>query len=169
MTDFGFRLFNGFLGSEAVPAFLRMRLMRMLGFDVAPSACVWAGANLRSNRMSLGAQVFINTNFYFDGAARLDIEDNVRIGPYVRVITATHEIGPSDHRCTMEAVKGPVRIGKGCWIGACVTILPGVVIAPGCVIAANALVVSSTEPDGLYIGAPARRVRDLPLEGERAA
>ena len=40
-------------------------------------------------------------------------------------------------------------------------ILPGVTIAEGCVIAAGAVVNKSTEPDGLYAGVPARRVKDL--------
>lgn len=52
-------------------------------------------------------------------------------------------------------------VGDGCWIGANATILPGVTVAPGCVIAAGAVVTKDTEPDGLYAGVPARRVRDL--------
>ncbi|MBS4209150.1 hypothetical protein KHA95_13895 [Bacillus sp. FJAT-50079] len=35
--------------------------------------------------------------------------------------------------------KLPVIIGKGCWIGARSTILPGVVIGDGCVIAASSM------------------------------
>ena len=40
-------------------------------------------------------------------------------------------------------------------------ILGGVTIAPGCVIGAGAVVTRSTERDGVYVGVPARRVRDL--------
>jgi maltose O-acetyltransferase len=39
--------------------------------------------------------------------------------------------------------------------------MPGVTIAEGCIIGANTLVSDSTEPDGLYAGTPAKRVRDL--------
>ncbi len=36
---------------------------------------------------------------------------------------------------------------------------PGVTIAPGCVVAAGAVVTKDTEPDGVYAGGPAGRVR----------
>jgi maltose O-acetyltransferase len=96
----------------------------------------------------------------------LEIGKNVRIGPYVRVITAAHEIGPPHQRCSFDVVGQTVRIRDGSWIGAGVTILPGVTIAEGCVIGANALVSHSTTPNGLYIGAPARRVRNLDADVE---
>lgn len=49
----------------------------------------------------------------------------------------------------------------GCWLGGNVTVLPGVTIGRGCVIAAGAVVTKSCDPNGLYAGVPARRIRDL--------
>jgi maltose O-acetyltransferase len=40
-------------------------------------------------------------------------------------------------------------------------VLPGVTIGAGCAVAAGAVVTADCEPDGLYAGVPARRVRDL--------
>jgi maltose O-acetyltransferase len=40
-------------------------------------------------------------------------------------------------------------------------VLPGVTVGDGCVIAAGAVVNADCQPDGLYAGVPARRVRDL--------
>ena len=42
-------------------------------------------------------------------------------------------------------------------------ILSVVNILDGCIIAANSVVTKSTEPNGLYAGVPARRIKDLPL------
>ncbi len=138
-----------------------MRLMRRLGYDIHPSSCLWPGAILRSKNLRIGPNVFINVGFFFDGYEHLEIARNVRIGQFVRVITATHEIGPSRQRCTIQAIGGPVRIGQGSWIGCNVTLLPNVTVADGCVIAAGAVVARSTSPDGLYAGVPARLVRNL--------
>nr|WP_321983133.1 hypothetical protein [uncultured Lichenicoccus sp.] len=44
------------------------------------------------------------------------------------------------------------------------TILPGVTIARGCVIGVGATVIKTKEPNGLYLGTTARRVRDQPLD-----
>ncbi len=161
MSDFAYRITNAFLASELVPASIRTKLMRGVGFNMSKKATVWAGANFRSTNVTIGAEVFINVGFYHDGYDSLYIGDRVRIGPYVRVLTATHEIGPPEQRGQVEVVGKAVRIEEACWIGTGVTILPGVTIARGCVLAAGAVVHETTEADGLYAGNPARRVREL--------
>lgn len=161
MSDYFHRAFDYLISNELIPVFMRMKFMRMRGYGVDLTSCIWSHHIIKSNRMTLGEQSFINVGFFFDGAERLHIGNRVRIGQFVRVLTATHEIGPSEQRCTMEAVLKPVTIEDGCWIGANVTILPGVVIGRGCVVGAGSLVTASTEPDCLYLGSPARKVRSL--------
>jgi maltose O-acetyltransferase len=149
------------ISSEVVPAFLRTKLMRATGFDIAADACIWPQGSFRSKRIVIGTGVFINIGFYHDGYDTLRIGNNVRIGPFVRIVTATHDIGPPEQRGMIEVVGKPVTIEDGCWIGTGVVILPGVTISRGCVLAANAVLAKSTEPDGLYAGNPARRMREL--------
>lgn len=161
MGDYAFRVMSSMLASEALPASLRTKVMRAAGFRISKKATIWAGASFRSKRVSIGSGVFINVGFYHDGYELLEIGDNVRIGPHVRIITATHEIGPSSQRGTIEVVGKQVHIKDACWIGAGVTILPGVTVARGCVVGVNSVVFEPTEPDGLYAGIPARRVREL--------
>lgn len=169
MGDFLHRCVDAALGGAFMPASLRGRLMRAWGYQLGRGSCLWSGAMLRSTRIRIGAEVFINVGFFYDGADEAVIEDNVRIGQFVRLITATHHIGPSRQRCLVAAVTAPIRIETGCWIGAGATILPGVTIARGCVIAAGAVVQTSTKPDGLYGGVPARRIRSLDAAPERNA
>ena len=157
------RVIYGALGSELIPARVRTQLMRGLGFDISPSATIWSSCTFRSNNVKIGFAVFLNVGFFYDGSDRLEIGDNVRMGQFVRIITSTHKVGPPEQRCLFEAVTGPVVIESGCWIGANSVVLPGVTIRRGCVIGANSLVSKSTEPNGLYVGSPARRLRDLPL------
>ena len=140
--------------------------MRTIGFKISPKATIWAGASIRSKRITIGSEVFINVGFYFDGYDMLNIGNNVRIGPHVRIITATHKIGPPSQRGTVEVVGKPVTIDDACWICAGVTILPGVTVEKGCVIAANSVVFKSTERDGIYAGNPAKRVKDLSTEAD---
>src|ERR1700712_1291072 len=101
------------LSSELFPASLRTKAMRALGFSMSPKATIWSGANLRSKKVTIGRGVFINVGFYHDGYDHLEIEDNVRIGPFVRVLTATHDIGPSLQRGRIEVVGKPVCIKDG--------------------------------------------------------
>lgn len=157
------RVTYGALGAELLPATARVWLMRRLGFDVSPTVTIWSGCLFRSNAVRIGEWTFLNIGFFFDGSDRLEIGANVRMGQFVKMITGTHNIGPPNQRCEVEAVTAPVRIEDGCWIGANTTILPGVTVRRGCVIGAGSVVTRSTEPDGLYVGAPAQRVKDLPV------
>ena len=75
--------------------------------------------------------------------------------------SSSHAIGPASPRCNMDELNAPVSIEAGCWIGAGVMILPAVTVARGCVVGAGSVIVTSTEPYGLYVGSPARRIRDL--------
>ena len=58
-----------------------------------------------------------------------------------------------------------LQIGDHCFLGDNVTVMHGVYIAKRCIIGANALVTKDTDPGGVYIGTPARRIRDV-WEGE---
>lgn len=80
------------------------------------------------------------------------------------IMTGTHHFGDARQRWGHDR-SGPVVIGDGGWIGARVTVLPGVTIADGCVVGTGALVREDCEPDGIYVGVPARRARDLPRSG----
>jgi maltose O-acetyltransferase len=156
-----FRIISSAASSELIPACVRRKILQAMGFQLASDTCIWAKCSLRSNRMRTAACVFINIGFYYDGYEMLEIGRNVRIGPFVRIVTASHKIGPPTQRAPKEVIGGPVRIEDGCWIGTGVTILPDVTIAKGCVVAAGSLVTRSTKPNGLYMGVPARRVREL--------
>ena len=58
----------------------------------------------------------------------------------------------------------PVRIGKHVVVGAGSMVFPGVEISDGCSIGAMTLVSKSTDPWGIYVGIPARRIKDRSSE-----
>lgn len=54
----------------------------------------------------------------------------------------------------------PVTIEDNVWIGANVTILPGVVVGRGSVIAAGSVVTKSVPPNSLVAGVPAKVIKE---------
>lgn len=106
----------------------------------------------------INSHVRFYTGLYNDSF--VSIGRNTKIGFNVSLITVTHEIGQSNCRGG-ECVAKSITIGDGVWICANSTILPGVSIADGCIIAAGAVVTKSTEPNGMYAGVPARRIKEL--------
>ena len=118
-------------------------------------------------QVTIGNNSFINYGVFFYVAdekseeAKITIGNNVFIAPKVLITTATHNIESSFQRVSKQTIHMPVKIDDGCWIGANVTILPGVHIGKGCVIGAGAVVNKDCEPNGVYVGVPAKRIKDL--------
>lgn len=129
--------------------------MKGLGPSHIKAGCYFNGKNLH-----VGYGCYFNREVMIDAGGGVTIGSHVQFAPRSMVVTSTHEIGAPPMRGGTPVFL-PVTIGDGCWIGAGSLILPGVSVAAGCVIAAGAVVTKNTEPNGLYAGVPARRLRDL--------
>ncbi|WP_239017889.1 acyltransferase [Sphingomonas aracearum] len=140
--------------------------MKIIGVNIPESSYVVAGTIIGSNLVRIGERVGINSYCFLDGAADLILEDNVRLGSQVTIITGTHDIEANVLRRDLSkgTIAKPVRIKRGTWIAARVTILPGVIIGEGCVVGAGSVVTRNLAPNGLYAGCPARLIRPLPLD-----
>jgi maltose O-acetyltransferase len=137
----------------------RMRLYRKGGIDPNTTE-IRPGCWFSSDQVTFGPDGMINRGCKFENREPISIGARCYFGPDVLVLTSTHDLGQSRQRAG-EYAGQMVTIGDGCWIGARATILPGVRVASGCVVAAGAVVAEDTDPNGLYGGVPARRLRDL--------
>lgn len=150
---------NTFAGSHLCPMRIRRHILRLFGHQIGtifPEYFIGIG----KGRLKIEDSSFCNYRCFFDMSNDITIGKNCSVAFGVTFVTSTHMIGPSEKRA-MGGANSPIIVGNGCWIGANVVILPGVTIGQGCVIAAGAVVTKSTQPDGLYAGIPAIRIRDL--------
>ena len=108
--------------------------------------------------VTIGEDSLLNRDCYV--RPQVTIGSRVAIGPFVRLITDTHDIGPSEHRAGPFRVD-PITVGDGCWIGAGAIVVAGVDIGPGAVVAAGAVVTSDVPANTLVGGTPARVLREL--------
>lgn len=119
------------------------------------------------HKVKIGKNCLINNGVHiytgFCNESQVVIGDNVAVGLDTCVTTNSHVIGDSNRRWGENTSKS-VTIEDGVWIGANATILQGVIIGRGGVIAAGAVVTKSTEPDALYAGVPARKIKSLSCE-----
>jgi putative colanic acid biosynthesis acetyltransferase WcaF len=58
----------------------------------------------------------------------------------------------------MPLAPEPIQVDDGAWVGAFARIGPGTTVAAGSVVALGGVVLSDTEPWGVYRGNPAERV-----------
>lgn len=89
-----------------------------------------------------------------------EIGDNVFFGPGV-VMTNEKNIA-NNQRCSPKIEK--TIIGNGVRIGAASVLLPGINIGENAFIGAGSLVAKDVPPGQLWMGRPAKYVRDIPVE-----
>lgn len=112
------------------------------------------------NQVVIGSFTKIQTNAYI--TAYTTLEEHVFIAP---TVTTTNDnfMGRTEER--FKHIKGPT-VKRGARVGGGSILLPGVTVAQESFIAAGALVNKDTEPDKVYVGVPAKVLRDVPV-GEK--
>jgi galactoside O-acetyltransferase len=71
--------------------------------------------------------------------------------------TMTNPTVPDQYKTEIYA---PVHVGRHAIIGTQGIVFPGADVAEGCAIGAGSVVTQPTEPWGIYVGNPARRMKD---------
>lgn len=116
---------------------------------------IWYNAVLRGdvNRIVIGDRTNIQ-----DGAVLHTIYDQAK-HPSQTIIGNDVSVG---HNATIHGA----RIDDNCLIGMGATVLDNAHVPSGCIIAANALVLSNAElePNSVYAGVPARKVKEITPE-----
>lgn len=112
----------------------------------------------------LGDAVFVNANAFLMDDAPITIGASTRVGPGAQLMTALHPV--DDHRRRREGWEraAPIVIEDNVWLGASVTVGPGVRIGRNTVIGAGSVVLHDLPDHVVAAGTPATVVRPLPAE-----
>ena len=112
-------------------------------------------------KITIGNNVQINARCWISGGGGLNIGSDVLIGPHVIIHSANHNFNDINQSIYKQGhTLKTVTIGDDVWVGAGVIILPGVTIDKGCIIGAGSIVTKNTEPFSIYVGNPARKIKD---------
>lgn len=125
--------------------------------EIGEKSNVWKGAQW-VGPIKVGKRVFINQDSYIRPGVTL--EDDVSIGPFVRLITDTHEISSGPRR-TGAPRKDRILIKKGSWVGSCAQIMGGVTVGERSIVAAGAVVTCDVPDNVVIAGVPARIIRHI--------
>ncbi|MEU4567455.1 sugar O-acetyltransferase [Micromonospora sp. NPDC023956] len=103
---------------------------------------------------------FVNQGCTFLDQGGIRIGAGVMIGPKTSLVTSGHPVPPAERREYINAA--PIVLEDNVWLGAAVTVLPGVTIGRNSVVGAGAVVTRDVPPNTLATGpaAAARRSWD---------
>ena len=109
---------------------------------------------------SIGHDTFINHNAYLMDGGGITIGHRCFIGPNCGMYTAIHPMLAEERNQGLEKAL-PIVIGDNCWIGADVTILPGVTIGSNTIIGAKSVVTKDIPDHVIALGNPCRVLRPI--------
>ena len=115
----------------------------------------WGGKNVH-----LGKNVYFNFNATMVDDTHIYIGDYTMLGPNVVIATAGHPILPELREKALQ-FNMPVHIGRNCWLGAGVIVLPGVTIGDNTVIGAGSVVTKDIPANVVAVGNPCKVLREI--------
>jgi len=153
---FNMKEFLKFLIIDTIPD-LKLKgvlIKKFLLKNLGDNAVIFPGVRwFRGDNLIIGDNVGMNIDCYLDDKATIKIGFGTGFGAFCKLITATHD------KETMEETEKPIVIGRFCWIGANVTILPGVAIGDFCIIGAGSVVVKDIPEYSIAVGNPAKVIK----------
>ena len=112
--------------------------------------------------LDIGEECFVGDECLLDLAEGVRLERQVTLAE--RVLILTHpNVGYHDHplQAGFPAMAAPVVIERGSFLGANVTVLPGIHVGEQSFVAAGSVLTADVPPRTLVAGVPARPVRTI--------
>lgn len=117
-------------------------------------------ANWGGHHVHFGKNVYANYHLTLVDDTHIYVGDYTQFGPNVVVATAGHPLLP-ELRQQGYQYNAPVRIGKNCWLGAGVIIVPGITIGDNTIVGAGSIVTKDLPSNVLAVGNPCRVLREI--------
>lgn len=117
-------------------------------------------SNWGGRHVHFGNGVYANFGLTLVDDTHIYVGDCTMLGPNVVIATAGHPILPSLREKGYQ-YNLPVHIGRNCWLGAGVIVLPGVTVGDNSVIGAGSVVTKDIPPNVVAVGNPCRVLREI--------
>jgi putative colanic acid biosynthesis acetyltransferase WcaF len=134
----------------------RIALLRLFGARIADSAAVYGSARIwYPPHLELGQFARVSPNVTVYNVAKITLDDYAIVSQGANLCTAGHDIEDAH----FQTVARPITIGRRAWVAAEAFVGPGVTVAEGAVLGARACAFRDLEPWMVYVGNPARTVK----------
>ena len=124
-------------------------------FIEAPFHANWGGRFVH-----VGSNVFANFGLTLVDDTHIYIGDYTMLGPNVVLATAGHPVLPRLREAGLQ-YNAPVAIGRNCWLGAGVLVMPGVTVGDNTVVGAGSVVTKDLPANVVAVGNPCRVLREI--------
>lgn len=116
--------------------------------------------NWGGHHVHFGKSVYANFNLTLVDDTHIYVGDYTMFGPNVVLATAGHPLMPKLREKGYQ-YNAPIHIGRNCWLGAGVIVVPGVSIGDNTVIGAGSVVTKDIPSNVVAVGNPCRILREI--------
>ena len=140
----------------------RQRMLREMFAEIGENCYIEPPfrANWGGRHVHFGKNIYANFNLTLVDDSHIYVGDHTMFGPNVTVASAGHPILP-ELREKAYQYNASVHIGKNCWIGAGVVIVPGITVGNNVVIGAGSIVTKDLPDNVVAVGNPCRILREV--------
>jgi acetyltransferase-like isoleucine patch superfamily enzyme len=112
-------------------------------------------------RIVIGNGVYVGAYCMLTAMQRIEIGDGCVLSDSVYISDASHGLSPNGGPIMQQPLKskGPVKLGKKCFLGIGSSILPGVTLGDHSVVSTRSVVTQSFPEYSMLVGNPARLVK----------
>ena len=140
----------------------RFEMLKKLFSEVGENCVIESPyfANWGGHHVHLGSNVYANAGLKLVDDTHIYIGDYTMLGPNVTIATAGHPIDPELRKRGLQ-YNLPVHIGRNCWLGAGVIVMPGITIGDNAVIGAGSVVTKDIPSGVVAVGNPCKVLRQV--------
>ena len=117
-------------------------------------------ANWGGHHVHFGKNIYANFTLTLVDDTHIYVGDNTLFGPNVVLATGGHPLLP-ELRAKGYQFNAPIHIGRNCWLGASVLVMPGITIGDNTVVGAGSVVTKDLPSGVLAVGNPCRILRAI--------
>lgn len=140
---------------------IKASLLRKFGARVGRAAIIKPRVTVKYPwRLTVGDNVWIGEAVWIDSLADVTIGSNVCLSQGCMIETGNHDWSKS----AFDLVVRPVVLEDGAWAAVRSLLLPGSRLASHAILSAGSVLSGDTEPYGIYVGVPARKVKERKIE-----
>jgi putative colanic acid biosynthesis acetyltransferase WcaF len=145
------------------PTGAKVASLRVFGASVGRGVVLKNRINVKYPwNLSIGDHTWIGEGVWIDSLAKVTIGSNCCLSQGVMVETGNHDWS----KPTFDLVVREVVVEDGAWAAVRSLLLPGSRLASHAVLGAGSVLAGDTEPYGIYVGVPARKVKERVIRDE---
>ncbi|MSR15861.1 MAG: colanic acid biosynthesis acetyltransferase WcaF [Gammaproteobacteria bacterium] len=131
-------------------------LLRVFGARIGTGVVIKPNVNIKYPwRLSIDRHSWIGEGAWIDNLADVSIAANVCVSQGAYLLTGNHDY-KSVH---FTLITRPIVLQEGVWVSAKAIVCPGVAMARNSILTVGSVLTSATEPNGIYVGNPAKWVK----------